>query len=200
MTSKQVPTNQYSDEELVERCKQELPYVVTAFELLVERHKNLVFAQAIGMLRHPQDAEDVAQEVFIKIFDALPNFRMDASFKTWLRAITTNACLTHIDRRKRKPWWWLTDDIDDIQESEREDKSLFVMVGRGLEQEELRRKIERVMDNLNEQSRQILQLRYYEELDYQSIADRLGLKLSAAKMRLKRAREEFKDKFEQIRD
>lgn len=189
-----------TDEELVKRCKTELPFVSTSFEVLVNRYKDSIFAKALGMLRHPQDAEDVTQEIFLKVYDALPKFEMRASFKTWIYIIAANTCLTYIDRRKRKRWWWLTEDLDEIHKSEKEDKSLFMAVGLGLEREELRDGIDRAMEKLSEAHREVLKLRYYEELDYESIAGKLRIKLSAAKMRLKRAREEFKNHYQHIEE
>lgn len=185
-----------SDEELVKRCKTELPFVSTAFEVLVNRYKDTVFTKVLGMVRHPQDAEDVTQEVFLKVYDALPNFQMKASFKTWIYVIAANTSLTYIDRRKRKRWWWLTEDLGEIHEAEKEDKSLFMEIGLSLEREELRKRIDQIMEKLKQAHREVLKLRYYEELDYESIAKKLHIKLSAVKMRLKRAREEFKTHYE----
>ena len=102
-----------------------------------------------------------------------------------------DAGLTYIERRKRKSWWWLTEDISEIHEAKKADESLFMLVTEGLERADLKRKIDATMAGLSEKSRTILQLRFYEEMDLQQIADTLNLKLSATKMRLKRAREEF---------
>ena len=179
------------DEELVRRAQHELPFNTDAFETLVERYKQTVYTKLYFMLRHPQDAEDVAQEVFLKVYNSLPAFERRSTFKTWLLAISVNAGLTYIERRKRKSWWWLTEDISEIHEAKKADESLFMLVTEGLERADLKRKIDATMAGLSEKSRTILQLRFYEEMDLQQIADTLNLKLSATKMRLKRAREEF---------
>lgn len=184
-----------SDEELVKKCQAELPFITYSFEILVNRYKHEVFEKALFFVQNRQDAEDLSQEIFLKIFDALPKFEMRASFRTWLFAITKNTCLTFIERRKNRRWWWMTVDIDEIKESEREDKSMFILVTNGLEREDLRKKINTVMNQLGPVSKEALELRYYQELDFLRIADTLKIKLSTAKMRVKRAREEFRQLF-----
>ena len=193
-----VNTGGLSDEELVKRCQTELPYITDGFEILVNRFKDKVFSRSLAMLRNRQDAEDVSQDIFIKIFDALPKFEMRSSLNTWITAITINTCLTHIDKRKRKPWWWLTEDIDEIEKSQKEERNLFLMITRSSEQEDIREAIQLTLKKMNAQSNEIIKLRFFEEMDYQSIADRLKIKLSAAKMRLKRAREEFIEKYQEV--
>ncbi len=187
-----------SDLELVQECRLRLPYDTAAFETLVSRYRDRVFSKALSLLKNAEDAEDVAQEIFIKVFHKLPSFRQDASFSTWLYAVTANTCLSHIDKSKRSPLRWMEDDIDEAQQSSREDESMFVVVGQGAGRSDLSRLIQRTLAGMAESSREILSLRFIEELDYQSIAAKLGIGLSAAKMRLKRAREEFRREYEQL--
>ncbi len=192
--------NLLTDEELVKRCQEELPYITTSFEALVNRYKDKVYGKALSMLRHPQDAEDAAQDIFLRVFNGLPNFHFNAAFNTWLTAITTNTCLTYIEKRRRKPWWWLTEDLDEVQGEQAAEQSLFLLVGKSLEQEDMQRAIENTMQRLTETSREILRLRFWEELDYQAIAERLHIKLSAVKMRIKRAREEFISEYQKNKE
>lgn len=180
-----------SDEALVRQCQQELPYITLAFEELVNRYKNKVYGKALSMLRHPQDAEDVAQEIFLKIFNHIGKFQFNSSPNTWITAITINTCLTVIDKRKRRPWWWLTEDIDEVADSEQTDVAIFETVAMSIERQEQKALIEQTLAQLPEQFREVIVLRFMEELDYQTIARRLNIKLSAAKMRIKRAREAF---------
>jgi RNA polymerase sigma-70 factor (ECF subfamily) len=180
-----------SDEALVKQCQQELPYVTLAFEELVNRYKNKVYGKALSMLRHPQDAEDVAQEIFLKIFNNIGKFQQNSSLNTWITAITINTCLTVIEKRKRRPWWWLTVDIDDLTASEQADIAIFETVAMAIERKEQNELIELTLSQLPEQFQEVIELRFMEELDYQTIATRLNIKLSAAKMRIKRAREAF---------
>jgi RNA polymerase sigma-70 factor (ECF subfamily) len=180
-----------SDEALVKQCQQALPYITQAFEALVNRYKNKVYGKALSMLRHPQDAEDAAQEIFLKIFNHIGKFQFNSSLNTWITAITINTCLTVIDKRKRRPWWWLTEDIDEVTDSEQTDVAIFETVAMSIERQEQKVLIEQTLAQLPEQFREVIRLRFMEELDYQTIAKRLNIKLSAAKMRIKRAREAF---------
>ena len=184
-------TEDFTDEKLVKQCQRELPYITASFEILVNRYKDKVFSKTLAILRNPQDAEDVSQDIFIKIFDALPKFEMRSTLNTWITAITINACLTYIDKRKRKPWLWRTEDIDDMEKSKKEEHALFLMFAQSSEREDIQETIQLTLKKMNEKSGEIIKLRFFEEMDYQSIADQLKIKLSAAKMRLKRARKEF---------
>lgn len=187
-----------ADEELVKLCQGELPYQTDAFEVLMNRYRQRVFGKILSMLRRREDANDVLQDVFIKVYNALPKFQMKSSFSTWVYTITVNTTLNYIDKMQRRPLWWITEDVTESNRSELEDKQLFFAVDQGLEREDLRKQIAAAMENLSEASRKIIQLRYYEELDYKSIAEALDLGLSATKMRLKRAREEFRNHYEMV--
>jgi len=74
---------------------------VLAFEQLVQLHDRQVLSLALSLMRNEEDAKDIYQEVFIRVYKALPKFRMDSRFSTWLHRIVTNVCLTHRSRRKR---------------------------------------------------------------------------------------------------
>jgi RNA polymerase sigma-70 factor (ECF subfamily) len=187
-----------ADELLVKQAQQELPYQTGAFRDLINRYKDKVLAKAVSMLDNIDDAKDMTQEVFIKVFNNLPHFELKSSFSTWLYTITVNTCLNHIDKRKRSPQWWMTEDIDDMEISQRDDESMFMLVADSLEQQELRQQIDHTLEQLDDSVRQILTLRFIDELDYQTIADKLELGLSATKMRLKRARQDFKSTFENL--
>ncbi len=104
-----------SDFELVQRCQIELPDNENAFEEIVDRYKNFVFKISYDKLSNQMDAEDAAQETFIRVYFGLKNFRQDSEFKTWLTKIVTNVCLTMLLTRKRKFWKYhvsLDGDVD----------------------------------------------------------------------------------------
>lgn len=188
----------YSDKDLVARCKTELPYQTASFEQLVFRYQKTVFVKVYSIIKNKEEAKDLSQDIFIKVFHGLPTFRNEASFSTWLYSITINTCLNHLDKMQRRPWWWLSEDIDEVRRDEYLDTELLYCIGKELERGELSHKIKLTLDALNGQSRAIIKLRFFEELDYKTIARRLGIGLSAAKMRLKRARQEFKLKYNQL--
>ncbi len=74
-----------------------------AFDVLVRRWKNRVFRLALRFFRRPEDAEDVAQEVFLKLYRTAATYRSDAPFEHWLLRIATNACLDRLRERRRRP-------------------------------------------------------------------------------------------------
>ena len=192
------PLESLSDVELVRQCQEGLPYQTAAFEILMKRYRQRVFAKVLSMIRHREEAIDLLQDIFIKVFNGLPRFQGKSSFSTWLYSITVNTCLNHIEKLQRRPLWWLAGNIDAEKLAQQADEELFFMVDGGLEREELRKWIETALNSLSDSAREVIQLRYFEEKDYRTIADELGIGLSAAKMRLKRAREEFKEKFEKL--
>jgi len=143
-------------------------------------------------MQNKQDAEDLAQTIFMKVFQALPSFRRQSKFSTWLYTITVNTCLNYQDKMQRRPWWRRADDIEEMAETYKQDEELLSLLIRSLEQDSLKKAIDHTMAQLNPASREVLQLRFFEELDYNSISHKLSIGLSATKMRLKRARQEFK--------
>ncbi len=73
---------------------------IKAFESLVQKYKNSVFVTAVGILNNPNDADDAAQEVFMKVYNSINSFKFKSSFSTWLYRITVNKCYDALKRRK----------------------------------------------------------------------------------------------------
>ena len=73
-----------------------------AFEQLVLDNQNRVYSLALRMLGDPEDAQDAAQEAFLNAWRALPTFKGESSFSTWVYRLTSNACIDHLRRRKRR--------------------------------------------------------------------------------------------------
>src|SRR5690242_20122054 len=92
-----------SDEELVERCKKELPDDTRSYEILVSRHMQRVYGMIYRVVRQSEEAEDITQEVFLKVFHHLRTFDQKASFTSWLYRVTTNSALDALDKIKRRP-------------------------------------------------------------------------------------------------
>ena len=195
-TTRAIPTE--TDDTLAERCRAELPYKTAAFEELVQRYQENVFHKVVSMLKNRDEALDLTQDIFIKVFHALPEFRQDASFATWLYAITVNTCLNHLEKMQRRPWWWLSQEGGDARVDIQRDEELFLIANQMADDADQRHAIQRIMQVLSETDRQILHLRYFEEMAYQDIAEQLGVGLSAVKMRIKRARETFIQKFKNL--
>lgn len=177
------------DPELIERFRSRPDGDPRAFEELVRRYGSRVVANCRYLTRTPRDSEDLAQEVFLKVYFGLRRFEGRSSFQTWLRRIKANHCLNYLKSRASRTFVELDDRFEVPPEAERTERSL-----------DERARIGRVLDSLNDTLRVPLILRDMDELSYQEIADTLGIGLSAVKMRIKRAREEFRATYERLRD
>ena len=161
-----------------------------AFERLVERHQSLVIGTVGRMLGHNSDVEDVAQQVFIRVWKGAPRYRPTAKFTTWLLTITRNLVFNEARRRKRHPG-----DILDVHEGEEAlaltDPARHVPDEELLEAE-LQRTIESAIRALPEKQRMAVLLRRYESKSYEEIGEVLGLTVPAVKSLLFRARTELR--------
>lgn len=174
-----------TDEELVTRAHQELFHVTRAYEELMRRYQRTLFNVCARYLGNERDADDVCQEVMLKVLYGLKNFEGKSKFKTWLYSITYNECITQYrkERRKRR----LIDALSlEPQEEASEEKSPKVEDKAGLD---------RWLEHVNPIDREILILRFVAELEFQEIADIMHMGLSATKMRYKRALDRMREKF-----
>jgi RNA polymerase sigma-70 factor (ECF subfamily) len=172
-----------SDEELVILCNERLPGDPRPFTVLVSRYQHQVFATCFRFMDDRQEAEDQAQEVFMRVYRGIRHFEGRAKFSTWLFQITINTCRTALRKRARHPEFTDTPEIDlevllPWSESPEETVSAQVEVDM----------VNQAMEIISEHERLILTLRETDSLSYQEIAAQLGIGISAAKMRVMRAR------------
>nr|MCU0636627.1 RNA polymerase sigma factor [Gemmatimonadaceae bacterium] len=153
-----------------------------------KRHQGFVVANCRMLSRSATDAEDLAQEVFAKAYFALPRYEPRAPFLGWLKTIKVNHCLNHL-RKQRKATHV---DLDEAGVESAPGLSTEPEVDRLVEAEDARDRVVRVLDRLSDTLRVPLVLCDADGLSYEEIADRLGIGLSAVKMRIKRGREEFR--------
>ncbi len=181
MTESQTP----SDSELVAMAK---AGDQDAFGLLIERHESKIYGLCLKMLGNPEDAEDVLQEVFLKAFQALPGFREEARFSTWLYRIAYNACLMRI--RKKKIETVSLDRPLDVEEGhiERDVTDWSTDPRTDVMSEELRSVLTRHINELSPDNRIVFVLRDVHGLSTDDTAGVLGLSVPAVKSRLHRAR------------
>jgi len=174
-----------TDTELVTRAK---AGDREAFGLLVERHEASIYGLCIKMLRNPEDAEDCLQEVFVKAYKALPTFREEARFSTWVYRIATNACLMRI--RKRKLDTVSLDQPLQLGEAEipREIADWTTNPASAVMNEELGGVLTRHINDLPTNNRIVFVLRDVHGLSTEETAGILGLSVPAVKSRLHRAR------------
>lgn len=185
------PEQRPDDDELVDRAKRADRGDLEAFEALVERYQEKVLGNCRYLTGSRDDAEDLAQEVFVKMFFSLTGFEGRSAFKTWLWRIKVNHCLNFLQRRKRER------DVDLETPGLERAPELQVqpMAERALSAQRDREVIDKTLDRMGESLRVPLLLRDLDGLSYQEIADELGLSLSAVKMRIKRGREDFQRRY-----
>lgn len=164
-----------------------------AFEQLLSEHEKSVYNLCLRMTKNPEDALDVSQEVFLRVWKSLGSYQYDAAFSTWLFRIASNACIDFLRARKRRQEASLT--VEDEQNGEEKELDMpdpAPMPEQALLQKEQRRQVLAAMDELPPDQREILQLRVVEALPYEQIAEILNVKLGTVKSRLARAREQLR--------
>ena len=164
----------------------------TAFEQLIERHQTLVAGTVARMLGSNSDVEDIAQQVFIRVWKSAGRYVARAKFTTWLLKITRNLVFNEMRRAKRHPH--LPVQIDpEAEEMPLKDEAMATPDATLL-QAELQAEIEKAIMLLPDTQRMALVLRRYEELSYEEIADVLDLSVPAVKSLLFRARTELRER------
>ncbi len=133
-----------------------------AFNELVLRHRRGVFVTAAGMLGSDQDADDIAQEVFIKVYSALKDFRGESAFYTWVYRITVNLCLNRLRSRKTRSFFGI-DTIEQVMPSSES-------ADRGAEANELNKLARKAISELPEKQRIVFIMRHFHELPHAEIA------------------------------
>jgi RNA polymerase sigma-70 factor, ECF subfamily len=156
-----------------------------AFALLLERFRDRVFRLAFSLLRNKTQAADAAQDVFFKIWKALPGYHSGASLSTWIYAITRNTCLTELTRRDRRP----TVSLQEPEMAAAADRLPALQCtdpAPGLEMD-----VQVLLARLPENYRRVIVLFYLEEKAYEEVAQMLGLPLGTVKTLLFRAKKEL---------
>lgn len=160
-----------------------------AFARLVDLYQNKVYHLALRMCGSPEDAADVAQDAFLAAWRALPSFRGEAGFATWLYRLTSNAAIDHLRRTKKQRSDLSLDDGE---------LNLDAADGGPTPQEaaegqELQSAVARGLRLLSDDHRQVLVLREIQELSYEEIAACLSLDIGTVKSRISRARNSLRN-------
>lgn len=156
-----------------------------AFDLLLERFKDKVLRLAFSMMRNETQAEDIAQDVFVKIWKALPGYHGGASLSTWIYTITRNTCLTELKKRSTRP-------VVSLHEPEMEAAMDSITALQttdpvaGMEMD-----VEAMLSQLPENYRRVITLFYLEQKAYEEVATMLGIPLGTVKTLLFRAKKEL---------
>jgi RNA polymerase sigma-70 factor (ECF subfamily) len=183
--AKRTDHSSLSDEALVKLAKKGDR---DAFQELVARYADKVYARAYSMMRNEDEALDLSQDAWVKGWQRLKQFQGDSSFATWMTRIIINLCLDHIRRQKRQR----TDSIEEMdEESGGVERQMPVMVANpteGLERAELRARIDRALNQLSHEHRTVVVLHEFEELEYKEIARRMECSIGTVMSRLFYAR------------
>jgi len=183
-------------EELVRRCQEARPDDLRAFELLVRQYQERVFATAYRLMGNRQDAEDMAQEVFLKVFRNIGSFRGQSSLKTWIYRITVNEA--HNARR-----WFFRHRRHEVEldtspdDSSRNWRESIADHGRSPFDEAVSQQrhamIVEALDRISPIFREAVVLRDITDLSYEEVAEVLGVSLGTVKSRILRGREALRE-------
>jgi len=168
-----------TDEELVARS---VGGDHDSFNQLILRWERPIYALAYRTIGREEDARDVCQETFLRAFRALPKFRREAKFSSWLYRIALNLCRDWARKERRAPLVQLPEDLDlmEMVVSAEPSESIEDLVAR----KDLTRRVEKAMALLPEEQRTAIVLKEYHGLTFQEIADLVGCPLSTVKTRL----------------
>jgi RNA polymerase sigma-70 factor, ECF subfamily len=161
---------------------------MTAFEELVARHRDKIYARAYSMMRNEEEAIDLSQEAWVKGWQRLRQFQGESGFGTWMTRIVINLCLDQLRKQKRQR----TESIEAMDEEtggvERQMPVVTINPTAGLERSELRQRIDRALGLLSYEHRTVLVLHEFEEMEYKEIARTMGCSIGTVMSRLFYAR------------
>ena len=161
---------------------------MNAFEELVVRHRDKIYARCFIMLRNEDAAMDVSQEAWVKAWQRLKQFNGESSFATWATRVTINVCLDQLRKNKRQR----AESIEELNEEsggvERQMPVVTVNPTERLERGELRQRIDAALGKLSEEHRTVLVLHEFQEMEYKDIAQTVGISIGTVMSRLFYAR------------
>jgi len=172
-----------TDEQLIDQIRQGNQ---DAYRILVDRHKNYIYTLMFRELGHRETAEDLAQEVFIKLYRYLPHFRGEAKFTTWMYRLAINTLTDYRRSQQRKPLTSLIDSIKSWFRSPEEEEPEERLL---LKEEQI--EVQRVLRKMKDNYRIILELYHMRQLSYQEIAAILEIPVRTVETRLYRAKQQF---------
>jgi RNA polymerase sigma-70 factor, ECF subfamily len=161
---------------------------MAAFEELVARHRDKIYARAFSMMRNEEEAIDLSQEAWVKGWQRLKQFQGEASFGTWMTRIVINLCLDQLRKQKRQRTESIEAMSDESGGVERHMPVVTVNPTAGLERAEIRQRIDRALSQLSHEHRTVLVLHEFEEMEYKEIAKTMDCSIGTVMSRLFYAR------------
>ena len=165
---------------------------INAFSYLVDRHKGMVYTIALRMLKNSEDAEELAQDTFVKAFNSLKEFKFESKFSTWLYRITYNGAISKLRKKQIEVY-----DVDDISLPESEVISSYNAINE-LTKNEQKKYINLAIEQLKEDDSLMITMYYLSENSIEEISEVTDLTLSNVKVKLHRARKRFYDELKLI--
>lgn len=181
------------DAETLRRCREGDEQ---AYRQIVERYQRQVYSLAMRMVRSAEDAEDVTQDTFVRMFKAIDRYDPNRPFAAWLMTIASRLCIDHIRRRKVRPL-----PLVRTEEGSTEEHTIDV-VDPGLGPDEItshreeEQQAQSLIDSLPPHYRVVVLLRHQQDLSYEEIAESLDLPIGTVKARIHRARALLKQRLE----
>lgn len=168
----------------------------TAFKQLVEKYQQLVVNTCYGMVHNTEDAEDIAQEVFIEVYRSIHQFRADSKLSTWLYRISVNRSLNFIRDNKKNKWFQSFEDAVKTKNSEipKLTGSDFENPEYELENRQRANMLYEAINTLPENQKAAFSLNKYEDLSYKEISEVLDLSVSSVESLIHRAKKNLQKK------
>jgi RNA polymerase sigma-70 factor (ECF subfamily) len=158
---------------------------VSAFSYLVEKYRDMVYGLSLKMLRNTEDAEELAQDTFVKAFQSIHTYKGGAKFSTWLYRIAYNSAISFL--RKRKMVFY---SLDEQQLSDQDELNINNRLSE-IDQDELAGSLKKALDALPEDDQVLVTLYYYEDQSIDDISKITGLTASNVKVKIHRARKKM---------
>ncbi len=183
----------YTDEDLVIKIKNGDQ---DAFEQLVHRYEGKIYSVAYRFMGNHADAGDLAQDTFIRMYQALPGFRGDSSFATWLYRIAANACRDELRKKQRRRNVSM-DEMIEASPANIPTAASEYSPEEAVQRQEIRHQVQECLNRLSDDHRLILVLREIQGLSYEEIAGLLDCSLGTVKSRISRARNALKERLKE---
>jgi RNA polymerase sigma-70 factor (ECF subfamily) len=157
----------------------------SSFSYLVEKYRDMVYGLSLKMLKNTEDAEELAQDTFVKAFQSIRTYKGDAKFSTWLYRIAYNSAISFLRKRKMVIY-----SLDEQQLSDQDELNINNRLD-GIDQEELAENLKKAMAALPEDDQVLVTLYYYEDQSVEDISKITGLTASNVKVKIHRARKKM---------
>ena len=155
-----------------------------AYAHIINKYKNQLYATILRMTKHPQDAQDLVQDAFIKVYRNLDKYDASGSFSSWLYRVAINHCM---DEFRKKSHSTVQVEIDETKVVNREHPEVVFL------KKEKSRQLERLISTLPEDERLIILLRYINEISYEEIGEMMDVPLSTVRNKLHRAKKKMRE-------